>query len=172
MSRKPLITSLSMSFRRASVPETVEEAKKEHRQKLHTMMEQYTEDVLAGKAEGIRNAKELVEVMKMDLLLMGEATDRTENTNNLDEVRISKMSQYVSEDDPAIMAIMEQMLMGLNNANDEEDIGSSKKQLEIAKAERERFEKEDFENAVSDMDSIDSIDYEQVQEELGSEDTE
>lgn len=161
MAKKPLITSLSMSFRKATVPETVEEAKKEHRQKLHSLVEQYAQDVLEGKAEGIRNAKELVEVMKMDMLLMGEATDRTENNSNIDEVRISKMAQYVSDDDPALMAIMEQMLMGLNNANDEEDIGSSKKQLDIAKAERARFDADN-----------EPVDYEQVQEEMGSEDTE
>jgi hypothetical protein len=161
MAKKPLITSLSMSFRKATVPETVEEAKKEHRQKLHSLVEQYAQDVLEGKAEGIRNAKELVEVMKMDMLLMGEATDRTENTNNIDEVRISKMSQYVSDDDPALLAIMEQMLMGLNNANDEEDIGSSKKQLDIAKAERARF----------DADTEPVVDYERIQEEMSSEDT-
>lgn len=140
MARKPLVTSLSMSFKKVVLPEGVEEAKKEHRESLHSLITQYKEDVISGKAEGIRTAKELVEVIKMDLLLMGEVTDRTENSSNIDEVRLSKMAQYVDGDDPAMQALMDQMLMGLNNANDEDDIGSSKKQLDIAKAEREKFE--------------------------------
>jgi len=132
-----------MTFRKAVMTEDVAEAKKDHRQKLHTLTEKYMEDVQSGKAEGIRNAKDLVEIMKMDLLLMGEANERTEQTTNIDEIRLNKMAQYISEDDPDVQKIMEQMMMGLNNANDDEDVASSKKQQEFAQAELDKFDKEE-----------------------------
>ena len=57
MSKKPLVSSLSLSFRKAVMPESVEEAKKQHRETLHNLIEKYIQDVQAGKAEGIRMLK-------------------------------------------------------------------------------------------------------------------
>jgi hypothetical protein len=121
------------------MPESVEEAKKQHRETLHNLIEKYIQDVQAGKAEGIRNAKELVEVMKMDLLLMGEATERTDNTGTIDEVRVSKIAQFISEDDPAIQNLINQVLAGLNDANDEADVSSSLQTQEIVEQELARL---------------------------------
>lgn len=150
MSKKPaLVSTLSMSFRKAVLPETAEEAKKEHRNTLHTLVERYSEDVKNGKAEGIRNAKDLVEVMKMDLLLLGEVTDRTEQTSSVDEIRVSKMTQYIDDDDEDIQRLMDQMLRGLNDANDDDDIASNRKQQEFANKELGKFQdKEDSEEPV------------------------
>jgi len=139
MNKKPLVSSLSLSFRKAAMPESVEEAKKQHRETLHNLIEKYIQDVQAGKAEGIRNAKELVEVMKMDLLLMGEATERTDNTGTIDEVRVSKIAQFISEDDPAIQNLINQVLAGLNDANDEADVSSSLQTQEIVEQELARL---------------------------------
>jgi hypothetical protein len=125
--KKPLVTSLSMSFKRATtLTEDVEEAKKEHRQNLKMLVDDYLVKVQEGKADGIRNAKELVEVMKMDLLLMGEATERTE-TNELDDIKLHRVSQLIDEDDPNIQAIMKDVMMALNNTNDEADNSVNKK---------------------------------------------
>lgn len=144
MSKKPaLVSTLSMSFRKATLPESTEEAKREHRSTLNTLIEEYSTNVKSGKAEGIRNAKDLVEVMKMDLLLMGEVTDRTENTDNLDEVRINKMTQYIDEEDDDVKKLMDQMLRGLNDANDSEDKASSRKQQEFANKELGKFDEDE-----------------------------
>jgi hypothetical protein len=139
MNKKPLVSSLSLSFRKAVMPESVEETKQQHRETLHNLIEKYIQDVQAGKAEGIRNAKELVEVMKMDLLLMGEATERTDNTGTIDEVRVNRIAQFIPEDDPAIQNLINQVLMGLNDANDEADVNSSMEQQEIVQQELEKF---------------------------------
>jgi hypothetical protein len=130
-----------MAFRKASISEDVTEAKKGHREKLHTLTEKYMQDVMDGKAEGIRNAKELVDVLKLDLLIMGEATERTDN--NVDEVRVNKLQQYISPDDPAIQHIMDQMLNGLNAMNDGQDINSSKKQQALVEQELAKFTEEE-----------------------------
>lgn len=114
-----MVSSLSMTFKRAVLNENVEEAKKEHRQTLKTLMDQYAEDVQNGKADGIRTAKELVEVMKMDLLLMGEATDRTENSTP-DEVRVNKITQMLDGNEN-LDTVLEDLMMTLNQANDDED---------------------------------------------------
>lgn len=128
MNRQPMVSSLSMAFKRATkVSEDREEAKKEHRQTLKMLMDKYVDDVQAGKAEGIRTAKELVEVIKADLLLMGEATERTENTNELDEIRVQKIAQVLDVNDANIRTTMAQMLKTLNDVNDEADIGTNKK---------------------------------------------
>ena len=129
----PLVSSLSVSFRKAvTVTEDVAEAKKEHRGNLKTLVDKYMQGIVEGKVEGIRNAKELVEVIKADLLLMGEANDRTENNNAVDEVRIAKVQQALDENDPTVKNLMDEMLMLLNGANDEED---DRKVLEEASTE-------------------------------------
>lgn len=144
MIKKPLVSTLSMSFRRAvKPPESAEEAKKVHRESLHSLVTSYMDDVQTGKAEGIRNAKELVEVMKMDMLLLGEATDRTEQNTSFDEIRINNLSQYIDEDNEDIQKLMNDMLMGLNNANDSEDKASSRRQQEFAEKERGKFDSVD-----------------------------
>ncbi len=128
MANKPIVSSLSMAFKKATkVTEDREEAKKEHRSNLKSLMDKYMEDVQAGKADGIRTAKELVEVMKMDLLLMGEATERTENSNDFDEMRVQKITQVLDLTNGDIRSTMAEMLRTLNDANDEADIGTNKK---------------------------------------------
>jgi hypothetical protein len=128
MAKQPMISSLSMAFKRATkLTEDREEAKKEHRANLKMLTEKYLDDVQNGKAEGIRNAKELVEVIKADLLLMGEATERTENANELDEIRVQKISQVLDVNDANIRSTMADILRTLNDANDEADIGTNKK---------------------------------------------
>lgn len=125
---KPIVSSLAMSFKKATtLTENVEEAKKEHRSKLSGLMTKYLDDVETGKAVGIRNAKDLVEVMKMDLLLMGEATERTENSNDFDELRIQKISQAIDLTDPNIKSVLNTMLNTLNDINDEADVGTNRK---------------------------------------------
>lgn len=125
---KPMVSSLSMSFKKATnITEDREEAKKQHRATITTLINQYLEDVESGKAVGIRNAKDLVEVMKMDLLLMGEATERTENSADFDEIRVQKISQAIDLNDPAFKGIVSKMFSVLNEANDEADIGTNKK---------------------------------------------
>jgi len=125
---KPMVSSLAMSFKKATtLTEDVAEAKKEHRAKLSSLIGKYLEDVETGKAVGIRNAKDLVEVMKMDLLLMGEATERTENSNDFDEIRVQKISQAIDITDPAIKGMLQGVFETLNTANDEADIGTNKK---------------------------------------------
>lgn len=120
--KKPLVSSLSMSFKKATtITEDITEAKKEHRENLKGLVDTYLEKVALGEVDGIRNAKELVEVIKMDLLLMGEATDRTENLNDLDELKIHKVSQIIDENDPNIKALMDEVMMTMNNANDDAD---------------------------------------------------
>ena len=133
--RPAMVSSLSIAWKKATaVQEDVAEAKREHRQNLRTLTEKYMKDVADGKAEGIRNAKELVEVIKADLLLMGEASERTENNNAADEVRISKVQAALDENDPNVQSIMSEMLMLLNGANDAQDEygdGTSESQEQI-----------------------------------------
>jgi hypothetical protein len=96
-----------------------EVAKQEHREKLGNLIEKYMDDVANGKAEGIRNAKELVEVIKMDLLMLGEATDRNDNT--FDDKRMALVSQVIDPSDPNIQTLIANMMKTLNGANDDED---------------------------------------------------
>lgn len=122
---KPLVSNLSMAFRRAvKITEDVVEAKKEHRQHLKVLIDKYMEDVPNGRAEGIRTAKELAEIIKLDLLLMGEATERNDNNNKFDDVVISRIASTIDTSDPAVQGLMENVLMVLNQANDEVDESS------------------------------------------------
>jgi len=111
-----------MAFKRATtVAEDIKEAKLEHRSHIKDLIEQYKTDVTSGKADGIRTAKELVEVIKLDLLLMGEATERTDTANPVDEAQVVRMSQMIDEDSPEVQAIMKTMFEALNGANDDLD---------------------------------------------------
>lgn len=129
--KRPIVSSLSMSFRRAiNVEEDVKEAKTEHRRQLKSLVEDFFDKLDKGEVEGIRNAKDLVEVMKMDLLLMGEVTDRTETVNELDEAKIFKVSQVIDEEDPNVQSIINDVLMALNGANDDADDSPIRRKVE------------------------------------------
>ena len=120
--KPPLVSSLSMTFKRVSTSENQdnEEAKKEHRKNLKVLMDDFMDRVAKGEVEGIRNAKDLVEVIKMDLVLMGEASDRTE-TNTVDDDNVAKITKTIDPDDPRVASLMEDLLMKMNDSNDERD---------------------------------------------------
>jgi hypothetical protein len=118
----PLVTNLTMTFRKATttVSDDVAEVKKGHRENIKLLIDNYMSDVHNGNATGISSVKELVDVIKLDLLMVGEATERPETTV-LDEIRVSKIAQVLDENDPAVQAIMGSLLKSLNEANDEAD---------------------------------------------------
>jgi len=117
---KPAITSITALFQknvqRDKVQE-VEETKNNHRRTLGILMEDYTLKVQTGEVDGIRHAKDLIEVMKLDLLLLGEATERTE-TNTLDSIKVEKIQEVIDENDPAIKQLVEKLTNNLNDIND------------------------------------------------------
>lgn len=122
MKKQPLISSLAINFKHAvRVSKDHDEVKSEHREHLKELIEDYKNKVSLGEAEGIRNAKDLIEVMKMDLLLMGEATERTEQIGTLDEAKVVKVSQAIDENDPNVQKLMDDILFALNGANDNAD---------------------------------------------------
>lgn len=116
------VSSFSAMFKKATqVSDDVQEVRKQHRENLNTLVNKYMDDLQNGKAEGIRNAKDLVEIMKMDLLLIGDVTDRTEQNSALDEVKINKISQLIDENDETIQDLMSDILQTLNEENDNAD---------------------------------------------------
>lgn len=118
--RVPMVSSLTMVFKRTTkVTEDIEEAKLEHRANLRVLIEDYMTKLSKGEVDGIRNAKELVEVIKADMLLMGEATDRTETSNSLDEVRLREVSSIIDDSDPTIQGIMDDLFNRMNSINDD-----------------------------------------------------
>ena len=125
---RPVVSSsVSMAFKRALTPtEDIAEAKRQHRGTLKDLVDTYVSDVREGKVDGIRNAKDLVEVMKMDMLLLGEATERTDDVNSLDEVRVHKISQALDEADPTVQALINSVMTSLNSANDDADVNTAK----------------------------------------------
>lgn len=133
MKKPSLVSSLSMSFRRAVISDDHDEVKREHRATLKGLMDDYMDRVNMGEVDGIRNAKDLIEVMKMDLLLMGEATERTE-TNTLDDAKIVRVSQIIDENDPNVKSLMDDILKALNGANDEADDSLTKRKQQIEEA--------------------------------------
>lgn len=144
MIKKPsLVSSLSMSFKKAIVSQDHEEVKTEHRANLKMLMDDYMSRVGTGEVDGIRNAEDLIEVMKMDLLLMGEATERTETNSTLDEAKVVKVSQVIDENDPNVQALMNDILMALNGANDDADDSPIKRtqQLEEMTDDDEHIDK-------------------------------
>lgn len=122
MAKKPIVSSLSLHFKRSvgHVVDDVTEQRKRHREKLSSLMFDYMDRVSNGEAEGIRNAKDLVEIMKMDLLLMGEPTERVETKNDLDELKIQKLAQVLNEEDPRVQQIIDDIMMAMNRVNDEQ----------------------------------------------------
>lgn len=137
MIRKPVVSSLSMAFRKATnLKDDIEEVKKEHRTNLKTLMDTYMADVQSGKAEGIRTARELVELIKTDMLLLGEATERTEELNAVDQLKIDRLTKVLDEDDPEVQAIMNSMFNALNGANDDYDkIGNKQVSEQLEKSQ-------------------------------------
>lgn len=123
----PQISSLTTVFmRKASVTQDVKETRAKHIEELQIIMSKYFEDVKAGKAEGIRSAKELIEVMKADLLLRGDPLmmNTTSNEDNnvgnstAEEMKIAQISQILSVDDPNVKVLMQRMFKAVNTAND------------------------------------------------------
>lgn len=128
MKKPSLISSLAINFKHAvRVSKDHDEVKLEHREHLKELIEDYKNKVAIGEVEGIRNAKDLIEVMKMDLLLMGEATERTENIGTLDEAKVVKVSQIIDENDPNVQKLMDDILFALNGANDDADQSPAKR---------------------------------------------
>ncbi|QMV48582.1 hypothetical protein phi18_053 [Bacillus phage phi18] len=125
--KKTMVSSLSASFKKAAMPADVEEAKLRNRETLEILKDKYLEDVAKGKADGIRNSKELVEVMKMEMLLLGEATERTENNSPEEEVRINKITQYLDVNNENVSDILAGLMDELNEANDALDQSHVKK---------------------------------------------
>jgi len=123
MNNKPnVVNSVAVSFKRAlKTTEDTTKAKKDHRDILNCLVVDYLDKVNNGTAEGIRNARDLVEIMKMDLLLMGEATDRIDNTNTLDEIRVRKVAQALDLSNSTVQDMINTVMNSLNDANDEAD---------------------------------------------------
>jgi len=121
-SKKPLVTSALAMF--SKKPKTknqeIEETKVKHRSTLEFLVDDYLHKLQIGDVEGIRHAKDLMDVIKMDMLLLGEATERTES-NSLDVVKVEKIQQILDEDDPAIAEIISKLSAALNQVNDDED---------------------------------------------------
>ncbi|AYP68554.1 hypothetical protein EalM132_00040 [Exiguobacterium phage vB_EalM-132] len=113
------VTAFGAMIKKAVVHESVEEAKKEHRGTLSELVAQYKDDVATGKAVGIRNAKDLIEVMKLDLLLMGEATERTDTTG--DTIHLNRIESTVDMENPEVMSVIDNILANINAMNDAED---------------------------------------------------
>ncbi|WIT25983.1 hypothetical protein [Bacillus phage SPO1L1] len=128
--KRSMVSSLSASFKKAAMPADVEEAKLRNRETLEMLKTKYMEDVAKGKADGIRNSKELVEVMKMEMLLLGEATERTDTNSPEEEVRISKITEYLDVNADDVKGILDGLMNQLNEANDSLDQSHVKKQKE------------------------------------------
>lgn len=138
INKQPKISSLAIAFKRATgVTEDVAEAKREHRSNLRMLVDKYMDDVNEGKADGIRNAKELVEVIKADMLLMGEATER-KDTNALDEIRVRKVSQVLDGLDLEsgdMKTLVSSVLMAMNEANDDQDTNAKSLAINMVEVE-------------------------------------
>ncbi len=116
--RRPFVSTLAVTFKKAQATEDVDKAKKEHRDNLKILMDKYIADVASGKAEGIRSSREFIDVIKTDLLLMGEATDRTENANSVDEIRVQQINSILDDNNTDIQKILDDLYTGMNIAND------------------------------------------------------
>lgn len=130
-SKIPQITSLATVFIKrtgATVEKDVLQERTKHRAQLQSIMNKYFQDVQDGKAEGIRNAKELVEVMKADLLMMGDPLmqsgganqddDSNKGNTAVEETRVAQIAQVMSVDDPNVQALMQKMFKSVNDSND------------------------------------------------------
>ena len=127
---KATVTAFGALIKKATMPETVEEAKMEHRNTLHELIDQYKKEVSEGKMPGIRNAKDLIEVMKLDLLLMGEATERTDTTT--DTVHLTRLEGIFESGDAKMLEMLDGILSGIDSANDELDTKPAKEQYMVS----------------------------------------
>ena len=113
----PLVTSMSMIFKKTyELSEDSKEIRKGHRSNLNSLITKYMDDVKAGTARGITNARELVEVIKADLLL-SEGLD-IDNVDTPDEIRVHRLENALDMSDPAIQSVIGTMMAGYNEAND------------------------------------------------------
>lgn len=117
--RLSLVTNFSKNIRKNLIvtEEEVAEAKQTHRSNIEMLISDYLSNVSLGEAQGIRHAKDLVEMIKLDMLLLGEPTERTD-TNPLSEARIAKVSEVIDLDDEHVQDIVNKMLEAMNEAND------------------------------------------------------
>lgn len=113
--QKPLVSALGMSMKKLN--EDPIDAKKAHRVHLNSLIAQYAEDVQNGKASGIRNAKELTEIIKMDLLLLGEVTERTEVNETESDKRVKDIAAMLSK---GISPALEGLPMDASSATPEQ----------------------------------------------------
>lgn len=114
-----MVSSLAVSFKRATqVDDDAERVKTEHRISLKSLIDDYMTKVSTNKADGIRTARELVEVIKLDLLLLGEATERTDDRTRADELRIQKVTKMLDENNEDVQAVIQSIFDSLNGAND------------------------------------------------------
>ncbi len=134
--RSPLVSSLQANLRKKMQDDPIE-AKKEHRNQLHELMNQYAEDVKQGKATGIRNAKELIDVMKMDLLLLGEVTERTEVSETESDKRIRDIAKVLKEG-RAVSSLAESAEHSLTDLSPEELLAQTVKQMNDYNDEQHR----------------------------------
>lgn len=128
----PKVSSFTARFKRAraDVSTDASEVKLEHRQNLKDLMNKYFEDVKVNKAEGIKNVKELVDVMKLDLLMMGENTESIRTTSDIDEVKLTRVSQNLDLNDPSVQAMVNSIFSQINDDNDSADSMPDKENLD------------------------------------------
>lgn len=161
--KKAVVSSFAMKFSKAANLTTdVEEAKHEHRTNIKSLMDKYLEDVNKGKAEGIQNAKQLADLIKLDMLLLGEATERTEST--LDEVKMTKLSQVVSANDPDVKKLMDNALRAINGVNDEAEIKVERREVENPMDQLDQ-EKQDLHEMIRKQALGDTVDNTEEEEE-------
>lgn len=134
--RPSLVSSLQANLRKSMKDDPIE-AKKEHRSQLHELMSQYADDVKQGKASGIRNAKELIDVMKMDLLLLGEVTERTEVNETESDKRIRDVAQALKEG-KNVQSLAEGTVDSLAGLSTEEMLAATVKQMNDYNDEQHR----------------------------------
>lgn len=116
--KQPLVSSFSTRFKKeVLVTEDPNEAKLEHRSNLRKLVDKYMQDVESNKAEGIRNAKELVEVIKADMLLMGENTENI-GANTVDEIRVQRLEESLDLNNPEVQALVSNIFNSYNDIND------------------------------------------------------
>lgn len=127
---KATVTAFGAIIKKATMPETVEEAKAEHRNTLHELIDQYKKEVSEGKMPGIRNAKDLIEVMKLDLLLMGEATERTDTT--ADTIHLTRLEGIFNTEDSKVLEMLDGILEGIDSQNDDLDNKPAKEQYRVS----------------------------------------
>jgi len=124
--RPPIVSSIAASLKQSLAPDADEVAiiKRKHRDNLGTLIEEYMRGVSAGVVDGIRNAKDLVDVIKMDLLLIGEATERRDE-NIINQIKSQRLAEAIDLDDPDTQTMIDKMMQTYNAVNDEADLNTT-----------------------------------------------